>query len=491
MGLGKTPITIASAEHLIDTGQAGGGLIIAPASLKRQWARQIDTFTDHQANVRVVSGDSKQRVRSYLDIKAGKVEYAILNYEQVVNDWDLVKHLPRDFIVIDEATAIKNPGAKRARLVKHLPANWRWALTGQPVENRAEEVFSIMEWVDPDILGPSLVFDRTFIVRDGWGRPKRYRNLPLLHRTLSRAMVRKTWADPDVADQMPDITEESVIIDFDPAGAKLYRWLVAQLLLALEDSVSVGEWNLDAHYDGDHTHGEAMGAVMSRLLAIRMLCDHPDLLRRSAAAYAGEITSSSQIGSLFAWEMREANMITHHSSPKLDATIELIEEILSANPRNKIVVFSFFKDILAILQAATAKFSDSALFTGDLNERQRDLEKQRFQTDPACRLFLSSDAGGYGVDLPQANYLISYDLPWSAGAWKQRNARIIRLSSEFDKVTLISMLMAGSIEERQYDNLTAKQTAASAILDGRGQDAKGALQLDRETLTEFLKSSAV
>jgi SNF2 family DNA or RNA helicase len=248
-----------------------------------------------------------------------------------------------------------------------------------------------------------------------------------------------------------------------------------------------------AHYDGAaNTHGEAMGDVMSRLTVLRMLCDHPELVRRSAAHYAGEGPHTDRTGSLYAWEIREAGLLkTTKKSPKLEATVELITEILEANPRNKVVLFSFFKDALDLLKHATRDLTDSALFTGDLSEPERDRQKRRFQTDPKCRLFLSSDAGGYGVDLPQANYLISYDLPWSAGAWKQRNARIIRLSSEFEKVTLISMLMAGSIEERQYDVLVDKARAASAILDGRGADTKGTLSLDRESLLEFIRASTV
>jgi SNF2 family DNA or RNA helicase len=494
MGLGKTVLTIAAAEQLIEAGEAGGGLIICPASLKRQWARQILTFTGQAAHVRLVEGDRMQRYRAYTEHKSGKVEYLIMNPEQVVNDWDVVRRLPRDFIAVDEATMIKSNAAQRTRKIKRLKAKWRWALTGQPVENRAEEVYSIMEWVDPVVLGPANIFDQTFIVRDHWGKPIRYRNLPLLHKTLKSAMVRKTWEDPDVRDQMPAVTEESILVDFDPAGAKLYRHVLKELEYALAD-VGVGGTGFDvlAHYDGAaSTHGEAMGDVMSRLTVLRMLCDHPELVRRSAAHYAGEGPHTDRTGSLYAWELREAGLLkTTKKSPKLEATVELITEILEANPRNKVVLFSFFKDALDLLKHATRDLTDSALFTGDLSEPERDRQKRRFQTDPKCRLFLSSDAGGYGVDLPQANYLISYDLPWSAGAWKQRNARIIRLSSEFEKVTLISMLMAGSIEERQYDVLVDKARAASAILDGRGADTKGTLSLDRESLLEFIRASTV
>jgi len=117
--------------------------------------------------------------------------------------------------------------------------------------------------------------------------------------------------------------------------------------------------------------------------------------------------------------------------------------------------------------------------------------KRQFATDPNTRLFLSSDAGGIGLDLPVANYLISMDLPWSAGAYAQRQARIIRLSSEFPQVTLLSTQMAGSIEEYQYRLLSQKKKVADAVIDGKGISPKGRLNLDLQSLSEFLQTHVV
>jgi SNF2 family DNA or RNA helicase len=178
-------------------------------------------------------------------------------------------------------------------------------------------------------------------------------------------------------------------------------------------------------------------------------------------------------------------------TPKLDATLDLIEEILNASQKNKIVLFSFFKDMLRLIETHTASLTKSVQFTGDMTAEQRDQAKQTFADDPECRLFLSSDAGGVGLDLPMANYLISYDLPWSGGAWNQRRSRIIRLSTRFPQVTLISMLMSQSIEERQYDTLQQKQRIGDAVIDGIGINTKGRLNLDLQTLTTFLETRRV
>ena len=131
--------------------------------------------------MQVVEGDKRQRTVAIR--RAQNYEYTILNYESLIHDWDVITtHLPVDFVILDEATYIKSFKAKRSRhakvLGKHAPV--RMALSGQPVENRPEELFSIMEFVDKDVLGSFHKFDRTFIERDHWGKPLKYRNLPLI-----------------------------------------------------------------------------------------------------------------------------------------------------------------------------------------------------------------------------------------------------------------------------------------------------------------------
>ena len=130
-------------------------------------------------------------------------------------------------------------------------------------------------------------------------------------------------------------------------------------------------------------------------------------------------------------------------------------------------------------------------FTGDMSSDEKDAAKQEFSNRTDVRLFLSSDAGGYGVDLPMANYLISYDLPWSSGKLEQREARIIRLSSQFDHVTIATFVMQGSIEERQYEMLQQKKLINEAWVDGKHHDIKGGFELTLSSLTSFLRDSSV
>ena len=204
MGLGKTPMTIAAIEQLRENGEIPNVvLVLCLASLKYQWQKEIAKFSDSTSLV--IDGTPKQR-QSYYE-SYSEYDYIIMNYEQVVNDWDVVKTFDISAIVCDEATAIKGFRAKRAKKVKDLAKSIpiRYALTGTPIENgRPEEIFSIMQFVNRDVLGRFDLFDKTFIVRNHFGGVQRYRNIPLLHQTLAHHIVRKSQGDEDVKPYLPD-----------------------------------------------------------------------------------------------------------------------------------------------------------------------------------------------------------------------------------------------------------------------------------------------
>lgn len=490
MGLGKTVIAINAIEQLLDDDRVRAGLVVTKASLKYQWAKAIERFTGGMAEVLVIDGPPRKRAEQYERAQKWG-EYLILNYEQVVNDWQQVKRLPIDFVICDEVTAIKSFRAKRSRRVKRLQYPYLFGLTGQPVENRPEEVFSIMEWVDKRVLGRFDIFDRTFIKRNRFGGVVAYKKLPLLHKRLAEAMIRCTREE--VADQLPAVIEpDPRLIPFDTAGARLYRHIVKDLLHDLEEAGALfgGSFDLWALYHGeDSPQRNAMrGRIMSKLTCLRMLCDHPELLRLSATRH----DSDDDGGSAYAAELAQAGLLEGLTrAPKFAEAVELVRELLDANPNNKIVLFSFFKPTLRWLHDALSKYAGAVLFTGDMAGKARQAAIDAFETDPATRVFLSSDAGGHGVDLPAGNYLISYDLPWSAGQLDQRNARIVRLSSEHKSVTILSLLMAGSTEEYYASVLEQKRRVAAAVVDGKGFDKTGGLTVDLATLREFLANSSV
>jgi SNF2 family DNA or RNA helicase len=481
MGLGKTVSSIAACETLIDKGEAESILVVTPASVKWQWKHELDKFTDG-ALVKVIEGNKHERRSQYRSVKRGDVEYVIMNYEQVVADWDVIRHMVFDVVVCDECTYIKSPNSKRSRHIRRLQTPYRFGLSGQPIENKPEELFSIMQWVDRKPLGAATVFDKCFVVRNSWGGVKHYKNLHVLRKSAVEFMHRKTRHE--VADQMPAVVEVTYQVDFDATTRRGYKLVAKDLLDTIRMAQNYGNFNLLDHYAGTE-EGGIQAEIMPRLMALRMLCDHPALLDVSADHYDDP---DSKAGSKYISTLRQSGVLGQlGASHKLSVTMEVIEEILEADPKNKIVLFSFFKPMLAII--ASKLKVDYEMFTGDYTPRERDAAKIRFSKQGNCRVLLSSDAGGIGLDLPAANYLISYDLPWSAGKYEQRNARIIRMSSKWPEVTVITMVMRNSIEERMQEMLQSKSAVASAWLDGKGVDRQGTFTVTLGTLAGFLEAA--
>ena len=486
MGAGKTPTTLACIESLLDQDEISKVCVVVPSSLKYQWFREITKFTTSKAIV--IDGTPAQREKLWR--LAIGCQYVIVNPESLIKDLPHWESMRFNAMVIDEATIIKSFTAKRSKMLKKLGAkcHYRFALTGQPIENRPEELFSIMQFVDSSVLGKFDLFDRTFIVRDHFGKPTRYRNLKQLNESLTEAMVRKTRED--IQDQLPQVINQVIPVQFDKHGAGLYKIISSDLLNEIQKAITQNGRSFDlwSHYHGG-SGSEAQGQIMARLTVLRMLCDNPHLVLDSASAY-DDPTNNGE-GSAYASKLVRAGLVPSAiKSPKLETVIEYIEDVLNEDPNNKVVLFSFFKKNLRLIKEATKGLTDSVLFMGGMAADERDRAKTKFQTDPNVRLFLSSDAGGYGVDLPQANYLISYDLPWSAGKLDQRDARIIRLSSVHPHVTITSFVMKGSIEERQYEMLQQKRGINSAFLD-KGYDQQGKFELNLGTLSEFLSHSEV
>ena len=480
-GLGKTPTTIASLERLHEEGYADRCLIVVPASLKYQWIREIRKFCTSKGVV--IDGPLAHRRMLYRHGR--KARYIIVGYETLVNDWKLLASMRWDALVLDEATYIKGAKSKRAKACKGLGRQVpvRLALTGQPVENRPEELFSIMEFVDPEVLGPADAFDRTFIRRDSNGRMTKGRNLHLLAEILSKVMARKKRSDPEVRDELPDVVHQVVPINMDPATQVLYDRIVVDLQNEIAQALATGGggWNVWEHYGkADGGGSEVRGRIMACMLAARMLCDDPALLGLSAAKFDDPDTEG---GSEYASRVAAQGMPAGMGTPKFDAACELIDELLGAG--HKVVLFSFFKPMLHKFHA---RYPDvSVEFTGDMNAVQKDIALQRFRKRSNVNLLLSSDAGGYGIDLPESDFLISYDLPWSAGKLDQRESRIVRLSSEYSTVHVISLIVQGSIEQYQADMLREKRGIGAAFVDGR-YDRRGNYEITLSTLSDFLKA---
>ena len=519
MGLGKTPIAIAAIEELRDSGDITKPvLVIALSSLKYQWEKEIIKFSD--SIPMVVDGPKLKRADCYFHVD--DCEYLIVNYEQIVNDWDLIKDIEFSAIICDEATAIKGFKSKRSKAVKKLSKDVpiRFALTGTPLENgRPEELYSLMQFVDSSVLGRFDLFDQTFIVRNHYGGVQRYRNLPIFHERMKSSSVRKMQKDPDVAPYLPETIHYSpILVPFDKKGAAIYKRILEDLRQNLTEAKALfgSSFSLEAHYGKAYQPGSPSdilrGQIMSKITALRLLVDSPSLLLDSAAKFKNgwqtiteedkdgiteQLTMNiegSRGGSAYIAGLLEEGALDGIGvgSPKLDAVITYVLDHLEIDDTHKVVIFSCYLGVLPLLQEALrGKKIESRLYSGELSAKEKEKAKVEFQTTKEIKVLISSDAGGYGVDLPQANLLVNFDLPWSAGTAVQRNSRIRRASSTWASVVIQDFLVLGSIEERQHQMLSQKNAVADAVMDGTGINDKGGVDLTVGSLLEFIQNSKI
>jgi SNF2 family DNA or RNA helicase len=202
MGLGKTIQAIAACALLHRLGQASHVLVVTPASLKTEWEEQIQRFTT--LPYQLVYGSRQYRLKAYI----GAPFFTLVNYEQMLMDTlDVNARLKPDVVILDEAQRIKNWDTKTAQAIKRLRSRYAFVLTGTPIENRIDELHSIMDFLDPTALGPLFRFNRDFYELDDRGRPQAYRNLGQLHQRIKPYLLRRRKAD--VETELPARTDRN------------------------------------------------------------------------------------------------------------------------------------------------------------------------------------------------------------------------------------------------------------------------------------------
>lgn len=490
LGTGKTVVSLHAIEELRDRGEVECALLIMSSSLTVQWANRIEEFTDQSCVVIDGSMTPAKRKKAYQEALQERPSYVVMGLRQVVSDTWFVEALKPELGLVDEVTSIKNFKPQQTKTIKKsVRTPYRIGLTAEPIENgKAEEVYSIMEWIDDSVFGNWRDFESNYIIRNEYTNIiTGYQNVDRLHSLLMTACVNKRRDDPEVAEFMPSVEEYNLHVDMDPSTKELYDYIARDLLAELRMAGPTVSLDLARYYEGgDASEGDSStGRITSRLLALHLLLDDPSLLRASAEAYNDP---ESKHGSKYAAELLALDKLLPRGTTgaKLDACVEVVQEYMEEDERHKVIVFARFKGILPLLAARLDKYGP-VLFHGGMNGKERAEAIAQFGSDPGTRLFLSSDAGGYGVDLFMASHLINYDRPLSSGALKQRNGRHVRASSVFRHVYIDNLIVADSVEEYQGSKLDFKNKVAGAILGGRMSVPGGKLESTARSLTRFLE----
>ncbi len=441
MGLGKTPQAIAACALLHHLGKARRALVVTPASLKTEWEEQIRKFTT--LGQRLVFGPRSARAAAYAD--PTPPFFTIVNYEQVVTDTlDINRHLRPDIVVLDEAQRIKNWATKTARAVKRLASRYAFVLSGTPIENRIDELYSIVDFLDPALLGPLFRFNRAFYQFDDRGRPAEYCNLPALRERVRPVLLRRRKAQ--VESELPDRSDRNHFVALTPAMQLEYdevRRQVSQLLQkAQRRPLTPREQDL----------------VMVLLAMMRMICDSPSIIRGHEC----------------------------QDCPKLDELAGILDEAL-ADPDVKVIVFSEWEGMLTKVRDWARRHAiGHAWHTGSVPQQKRRGEIIAFRTDPDCRLFLSTDSGGVGLNLQAASVVVNCDLPWNPARLEQRIARAWR-KHQRRAVTVIYLVARDTIEHAMLGTLATKASLAEGVLDGSEKALSAArLKRGREAMMQRL-----
>ena len=446
MGLGKTIQAIAACALLHRLGRASRVLVVTPASLKTEWEEQIQRFTPLPFHL--VYGTRSQRMALYKKPSF----FNIVNYEQMVKDaLDVNRWLRPDVVILDEAQRIKNWNTQTAQAIKRLASRYAFVLTGTPIENRIDELHSLMSFLNPSVLGPLFRFNREYYVMDERGRPTDYQNLEQLHQRIRPYMLRRRKSD--VETELPERTDQNYLLPMSRAQWDEYR-----------------------------VHEAAVGRLMNAAKRRPLSPREQDKLMRELAMMR-MICDSNYI----------LNPEDRHS-PKVNELERILEECLG-DGETKAIVFSEWERMLELVRERCEKAGFSyAYHTGSVPQKRRRAEIQTFKEDPACRVFLSTDSGSTGLNLQNANIVINCDLPWNPAKLEQRIARAWR-KYQRQAVTVINLVAENTLEHRMLGTLASKQALADGVIDHKGDldkiSFRGGRQAAMERLEQLLGSPAL
>jgi superfamily II DNA or RNA helicase len=415
MGLGKTVQVIALHLHRRPL-EAGPTLVVCPTSLLGNWERELARFAPDVPVRRYHGGD-----RHLEELAADEV--VLVTYGVVRRDRAVLAEVGWGLVVADEVQHAKNPLSRTARELRAIPAAARVALTGTPVENRLTELWSILDWTTPGLLGPLERFRRSVAVR-----VERYRDADAterLARVVRPFLLRRRKSDPRIAPELPAKTETDRVVPLTPEQATLYEAVVRETLVKIASSEGI----------------ERRGLVLGLLTALKQICNHPAQYLHEAAPLPGR-------------------------SGKLAALDELLDVILDEG--EAALVFSQYVEMCTLIRAHLADRGVPTLFLhGRVPARRREELVARFQDGAAPVFLLSLKAGGVGLNLTRATHVVHYDRWWNPAVEDQATDRVYRIGQD-RPVQVHRLVTEGTLEDRIAALLASKRDLAEAVV-GAGE----------------------
>lgn len=421
MGLGKTIQAIGCAEFMRKENLISSVLIVCPTSLKYQWKKEIERFTGCQSVV--IEGNHLRRKKMYDD----STFYKIVSYNSICNDVKILRHMSTDFMIMDEAQRLKNWNTQVAQAMRRIHADYMVVLSGTPLENKLQELYSIVQIVNPFLLGPLHEFIADTTVLSPSGQIIGYKNLNEIGERLKGVMIRRRKSDVKL--QLPSRMDSIRFVPMTKEQAGMhdeFHSVVSQI---------VTKWN-KTHFLSEKDRKR----LLLLLSQMRMACD-----------------------STFILDQR-----SRHDT-KIDELMHMVEDMIE-NGDDKMVVFSQWERMTRLVcQELEKRGIMYANLNGSVPSEKRKQLMDDFTSNPDCRIFVSTDAGSTGLNLHVASVLVNLDLPWNPAVLEQRIARIYRIG-QTKSVQVFNMVAERTIEERMLSTLNFKSNMSEGILDN-GTDA--------------------
>jgi superfamily II DNA or RNA helicase len=435
MGLGKTITTLAYLKWRKEREGPAPSLVIAPTSVTHTWESEIARFAPDLKTLRLASGPERAQKIETID----SYDVVVTSYALARLDAELLAKRRFRTLVLDEAQNAKNPGSQISKVVRALQADHRLALTGTPVENSLRDLWAIFSFLEPGLLGSEGSFRRRFEIPISEGDVRAVRSL---RSRLEPFVLRRT--KEDVARELPERTEVTLQCDLSPTQLRMYRAIA-----------EAARRDVLGQLDAAGMEG-AMVHVLAALTRLRQVCAHPGLL---VDAYVDEPEVSG----------------------KFDAFLETIEEILSGNHR--VLVFSAFASMLRLMRRQFEKIGLSfGYLDGATKDRDRRDEVERFMRPDGPPVFLCSlKAGGVGLTLTAADYVVLYDPWWNPAVERQAIDRTHRIG-QHRAVTAYRLVTRGSVEEKIRTLAERKATLSRTVVKTDSAIAKLLTREDLELL---------
>jgi non-specific serine/threonine protein kinase len=428
MGLGKTvqllALIAADAEHL-NTEARAPTLLVCPMSLVGNWQREAARFTP-DLRVHVHHGAERSRGAAF-EQAVREADLVITTYAIAARDAADLGKVGWRRVVVDEAQAIKNAATKQAVAIRSLPGAHRIAVTGTPVENRLADLWSIVDFANPGLLGSASLFKQRYAVPiERHGDDEAAERL----RAVTQALIlRRLKTDRTIINDLPDKIEMDVVCSLTREQASLYQAVVDDMLFKIDNSEGM----------------ERRGLVLATMTKLKQVCNHPAHLLRDGSRLGGR-------------------------SGKLERIEQTLEEVLAAG--EKALLFTQFAEFGGLLRGhLAARFGREVLFLhGGVGKAARDEMVARFQAGaPGSPVLfvLSLKAGGTGLTLTAANHVLHVDRWWNPAVEDQATDRAFRIG-QTRSVQVRKLVCAGTVEEKVADMITKKRGLAAKIV-GSGE----------------------